>query len=307
MNSLFRWVHRTTCCISILFLCMNQVSKAQTCTLMFDSTEVTYIVHLPKGYVNTRTYPLVVNFHGLGSKATKHQKYCKMDKVADKEGFIVVYPQSYHIGWNAGLGFVSYTHGVDDIAFLNAMLDTLESTYSIDETRIYTAGVSLGGTFNYRIACEMSNRIAAIASVSGLMSDSTYANCDTKRTIPILHIHGTSDHIMKYNGMEQANGAEDGVKLWAYRNQCEKPDTIEIPNRKKTDFSKVLFIRYSNCANGSQVWFYKIKHGGHTWPGGAEIFKLMGRRNQDINGSQAIWDFFKQFTLNTGMNLQSKQ
>lgn len=306
MNRLFCCDRIVTCCISVFLCCMNHVLHAQISTLTFDSTEVSYVVHLPKGYTRTSTYPLVINFHGLGSKAIRHQRYCKMDKVADKEHFIVVYPQSYHIGWNAGLGFNSYSNGVDDIAFLNALLDTLEATYSIDKKRIYTAGVSLGGTFNYRIACEMSNRITAIASVSGLMADSTYAHCVTERAIPILHIHGTSDHIMRYNGMEQANGAEEGVKLWAYRNQCDVPDTIEVPNRKKTDLTKVVLIKYSNCMNGSQVWFYKINQGGHTWPGGAEIFKLMGRRNQDINGSQVIWDFFKQFTLQTGKSLVEK-
>lgn len=305
MNRLFCWA-RITCCISVFLCCMNHVLHAQIRTLTFDNTEVSYVVHLPKGYVKTSAYPLVINFHGLSSKAIRHQRYCKMDKVADKEHFIVVYPQSYHIGWNAGLGFNSYSNGVDDIAFLNALLDTLEATYSIDKKRIYTAGVSLGGTFNYRIACEMSNRVTAIASVSGLMTDSTYAHCVTKRAIPILHIHGTGDQIMRYTGMEQANGAEEGVKLWAYRNQCDAPDTIEVPNRKKTDFTKAVLIKYSNCANGSQVWFYKINHGGHTWPGGAEIFKLMGRRNQDINGSQVIWDFFKQFTLQTGQSLVEK-
>lgn len=294
-------------CLLFMMIHMAYIGSAQKCTLEFDSIATTYILHLPKGYTKTKRYPLVVNYHGLGSEAMKHQHYCQMDKVADKEGFIAVYPQSSHQGWNAGLGFRSYINGPDDIAYLKKLLDTLEAAFSIDKTRIYTTGVSLGGSFNYRIACEMSDRIAAIASVSGLMSDSTLIYCNPERNVPILHIHGTKDHIMKYTGMKQAFGAEEVVKLWALKDQCEnKPDTIYIPNRFKSDHTTTTLIKYTNCANGAEVWFYKIENGGHTWPGAAKAFKLMGRKSKDFNGSQAIWDFFEQFTLKTGTSVQSR-
>lgn len=291
---------------SIVLLSVGCISFAQKYALDFEGTKTEYILHLPPSYDKTKHYPLLVNYHGMNAAAVKHQHYSQMDVVADREGFIVVYPQSYHKGWNAGIGFRSYVNGPDDIGYLNKLLDTLESRYSIDKSRIYTAGVSMGGSFNYRIASEMSNRVAAIASVSGLMSDSTLIYCNPVRSIPVLHFHGTRDHLMKYTGMRQAFGAEEVVKLWALKNQCEnKPDTIVIPNRVKSDRSTVLLIKYTNCANGSQVWFYKIKNGGHTWPGSAKTFKLLGIKNKDIDGSEAIWEFFKQFTLQTGAGMHS--
>lgn len=307
MNSPLQSIYVTKLLSSIVLLVAVGISYAQQYKMNFDGHETVYVVHLPAKYNKAKQYPLVINYHGLNASAAKHQHYCQMDRVADREGFIVVYPQSYHKGWNAGLGFRSYTNGPDDIGYLNMLLDTLELRFSIDKKRIYAAGVSMGGSFTYRIASEMSNRIAAVASVSGLMSDSTLIYCNPVRSIPVLHFHGTKDHLMKYTGMKQAFGAEEVVKLWALKDQCEnKPDTIQIPNRVKSDRSTVSLIKYTHCANGAQVWFYKIKNGGHTWPGSAKAFKLLGVKNKDIDGSEAIWEFFKQFTLQTGVSVQSR-
>jgi polyhydroxybutyrate depolymerase len=293
--------------VCLLFTGIHAVS-AQKCNEHIDSMgSTTYYYHLPKNYNKAIKYPLVVNFHGLGSQAFKHEQYCQLDKVADKEGFITVYPQSSHQGWNAGLGFRSYTNGPDDIGYFNKLLDTLEARYSIDKNRIYVTGVSIGGTFAYRVACEMSNRITAVASVSGLMTDSTLIYCNPVRNVPILHIHGTRDHIMRYTGMKQAFGAEEVIKVWELKNQCSyDADTIQIPNRNKSDHTTAILIKYKHCAGGSQVWFFKIKNGGHTWPGAADQFKLMGRKCKDFDGSQAIWDFFKQFTLEGSTSMVQK-
>jgi len=197
-----------------------------------DSLEsIIYYYYLPKGYSKSIKYPLVINFHGLSSAAFKHEQYFQLDQVADKEAFIVVYPQSSCQGWNSGLGFRWYATGPDDIGYFNKLLDTLEATYSIDKNRIYLTGVSLDGSFAYWVACEMSNRIAAVASVSGLMSDSTLIYYNPVCNVPVLRIHGTRDHIIKYMGMKQAFGAEKVVKLRALKNQCENvPDTIQVPN-----------------------------------------------------------------------------
>lgn len=293
----------------VLLYAAGYAATAQEYSMYFNGEKTTYLLHLPPGYTNGKEHALVVNFHGLGSEALKHQHYCQLDKVADKEGFITVYPQSYHESWNAGLGFKSYRNDDhDDIAYFNRLLDSLEARYSIDKNRIYVTGVSIGGTFTYRVACEMSKRVAAVASVSGLMSDSTLLYCDAQRSVPVLHIHGNKDHIMHYTGMRQAYGAEEVVKIWALKDQCEnKPDTIQVPDVSKKDRTRSILIKYSHCANGSEVWFYKIYNGGHTWPGSAKAFKLMGRKSKDLNGSQAIWDFFERFTLQTGVPVQSKK
>ncbi len=295
------------CLFSIILLggiliCGSE-AKAQSYTLLFEDQKAIYIVHLPVSYNKTKKYPLVLNFAGLGAGAKKHEEYCRMDEVADKKEFIVVYPQSYHKGWNTGLGFRRYEHGKDDLVYVNTLLDTLIKKYSVNTQRIYSVGVSLGGSFSYSLACEMSNRIAAVASVSGLMTDSALVYCNPTRDMPVLHFHGTHDHIMRYTGMHQARGVEQLIKLWVLRNHCaNKPDTIHIPDRCKSDKSTMDLIKYSDCETGAEVWFYKVYKGGHTWPGSAKQFKmLMGRKNKDINGSEAIWEFFEKFTLQTGV------
>lgn len=304
MRSAKKMLRISNICLLFFFI---HAASAQECALDIDSVATTYILHLPDGYDKTRTYPLVVNFHGLNSQAVKHEEYCQMDKISDKEGFILVYPQSNHGGWNTGLGIRSYVNKHDDIRYFNTLLDTLERTYLIDTKRIYVVGVSLGGTFAYRVACEMSNRIAAIASVSGLMTDSTLIYCNSMQSVPVLHMHGTRDHIMRYAGMHQAYGAEELIKIWAFKDGCNpQPDTMHIPDRSKSDHTTAMIIKYTHCMNGSQVWLCKIDKGGHTWPGSAKQFKLMGRKNDDFNGSQAIWDFFKQFTLEGGTGLVQK-
>ncbi|MBC7450918.1 MAG: hypothetical protein H7259_05470 [Cytophagales bacterium] len=290
-------------CVLMVAGCMIPISlvHAQTYSFTIEDTERSYIVHLPTSYLEGKKYPLVFNFHGMGSSAKKEELFTEMDIVADKEQFIVVYPQAYHNTWNTGLGFKSYRHGKNDIGFINQLLDTLIHRYRIDTQRIYSVGVSLGGFFNYRVGCELSHRIAAIASVSGLMTDSTMAFCYPSRDIPVLHFHGTHDRIMKYKGVKQCLGVEETVNLWVLRNHCKTPgDTIHIPDICPEDKSTVDLIKYSHSADGAEVWYYKIYKGGHTWPGGGKQHKMMGRKNRDINASEAVWEFFKKFTLQTG-------
>jgi polyhydroxybutyrate depolymerase len=288
-----------TCSIFILHI---STLKGQSYQLTFEGKKHLYTVHLPPDYTLNRKYSLVLNFSGLISTAAKEEQYSQMNVVADKEQFIIVYPEAYHRGWNTGIGFGSYTHGKNDIGFINALLDTLIHSYSINIQCIYSVGISIGGFFNYRVACELSNRIAAMASVSGLMTDSTLTSCHPCRDIPILHFHGTKDPIIKYKGIKrQSLSVEQTLNVWIMRNHCTIPgDTIHIPDMCLSDHSTVDLIKYTSCTNGSEVWLYKIYGGGHTWPGGGKQSILMGHKNMDINGSQAVWDFFKRFTLTTG-------
>jgi len=285
------------------FLLLDVItSKAQSYQLTFEGKEHIYVVHLPSSYKIDRQYSLVLNFSGLISTAAKEEQYSQMNSISDKEEFITVYPEAYHHGWNTGIGFGSYSHGKNDIGFVNELLDALIRKYSIDIQRIYSVGISIGGFFNYRIACELSNRIAAFASVSGLMTDSALTFCHSSRDIPILQFHGTKDPIVKYNGIKhQSLSVEQTLNVWIMRNHCITPgDTIHMPNICLSDHSTVDLIKYTSCSNGSEIWFYKIYGGGHTWPGGGKQFILMGNKNMDINGSQVVWDFFKRFTLKTG-------
>jgi polyhydroxybutyrate depolymerase len=287
---------------SILLLLLSIYTPqlfAQNFTLRHDNEKRRFIVHLPKGYDKTKSYPVVLNFHGLGSTAKQQRWISKMNRVSNSEQFIVVYPKAIDHEWNTGIHATSYRYGRDDVGFVDQLLDTLIARYSIDTQRVYSTGFSLGGYFSYRLACQLSTRIAAIASVSGVMTDSTAAFCNAERVVPVLQIHGTTDPVVSYKRKKDFYGVEETLAYWIKHDGCSaKSETTDIPNIKKHDHSTVQLIKYNNCNNHSAVWFYKITGGGHTWPGGRLRFLGLGHRNMDLNASQAVWDFLKQFRLN---------
>lgn len=158
--------------------------------------------------------------------------------------------------------------------------------------------MSMGGFFSHRLACDLSNRIAAIGSVTGLMSDSTVMYCNQYRKVPVVQIQGTNDPVVNYNGFNQSFGAEETINKLISRNKCVKPgDNSFLPNKNTSDQSTVELIKYSTCEEQSQIWFYKVNNGGHTWPGASFNVPFSGQTNQDINASREIWNFFKKFAL----------
>lgn len=285
-------------CLLFCLVFLSLTASAQKYRLPYKGDKRKYIVHLPKGYDPEKVYPLVLNFHGIYMYAWQQKNYCRIDQVADREQFIVVYPQGKSRVWNTGIVRDEYSSDPDDVGFVNALMDTLINRYSVDTTRIYAIGMSLGGFLSYRLACELPRRFAAIASVTGVMSDSTMMNCSNTSGIPVLHIHGTNDHIVKYPGIKSSLGVEETLEFWVRKNGCNaNADTIAVPEGPRRDKSCVELIKYTACASGAPVWFYKIHNGGHTWPGTPISFLITGRRNFDIEGSEVVWAFLKQFTL----------
>jgi len=262
-------------------------------SFMFDGVLRDYIIHLPTGYSSAQTYPLVFNLHGYTSTAAEEQLYTKMDEVAntDPEKFIVVYPNGIANYWN------SFTAtGNDDVGFISAVIDSMHAQYPIDLNRVYSCGMSNGGFQSYRLACELSNRIVAIASVTGSMSNYVYANCHPGRPMPVLEIHGTADATVPYTGLVGCANTETVIQFWKDNNGCGTSDTTPVADINTTDNSTVDKIKFNGCLNNDKVWFYKVWNGGHTWP--SALINLPGvNTNRDIDASQEIWDFFKQYTM----------
>lgn len=251
-------------------------------------------VHLPTGYSPSMAYPLVLNYHGYTSNALQQELYTDMSTLADEHKFIVVYPEGLYNSWNVGFLPQPYFSGIDDVGFTNVLLDTLMARYNIDAGRIYACGMSNGGYMSYRLACELSNRITAIASVTGLMTDSTAFYCNPLRTMPILQIHGTADMVVNYNGFPTSLGVDETLNLWASKNNCgSETSTVNIPNTNTTDLCTAEQIDYTSCTGCGQIRFFKIIGGGHTWPGGAIDLPSNGPTNRDIEATREIWNFFQ--------------
>ncbi|MBS1613258.1 MAG: T9SS type A sorting domain-containing protein [Bacteroidetes bacterium] len=280
----------------ILICSMVLRLSAQTFTLNYQNTDREFIVHLPTGYTAGSHLPLVFNHHGYTSNASQQMLYSNMNATADANNFIVVYPNGLNASWNSG--FLPPYNGTspDDVGFISKIIDTMYTLYGIDPARVYSCGMSNGGYQSYRLACDLENRIAAIASVTGSMTTNMTSNCALSRRVPTLEIHGTDDPTVPYNGTSSSLGTDSVFEFWADKNNCiSTPETTGVANTNTTDGSTVLKIKYKTCSNGTQVWLYKVIGGGHTWPG-ATI--NIGVTNKDINASQEIWDFFKLYTLN---------
>ena len=285
--------------LSLLIL-IGLSASAQTDSFVVDGVYRNYILHLPSGYNASNAYPLVMNLHGYTSNAAEEELYTDMDASADAHGYIVVYPNGLANYWNSW-GPAGGVYGADDVKFLGALIDTLSARYHVNSNRVYSCGISNGGYMSYTLACNMADRLAAIASVSGTMSNYTYSTCNPSRKIPVLHMHGTSDGTVPYaTGAANSIGAEQTVAFWRDTDACALTnDTVFIPNTNVGDSCTVQLIRYQNCPASNEVLFYKIINGGHTWPGGWQYLPqfIVGKTTRNLNACEAIWDFFKPYKL----------
>jgi len=282
----------------IVLMCVGLL-HAQTFSFVHDGNTRNYIVHLPPTYNATNSYPLVFNFHGYTSTGAQQQAYSLMDQVADTAHFIVVYPDGLSNAWNVGFGITPYFTGVDDVGFVNALLDTMIAHYNIDVDAVYATGMSNGGYLSNRLACELPHRIAAIASVTGPMTDSAKAYCNPGRKVPVMHIHGTTDPIVNYNGMMQSLSVNELIDFWGNYNGCNATSTnVVYPNTSLTDNCTATRKNYIPCTDGAEVVLIEITNGGHTWPGAAIDIMMYGNTNRDFFASGEIWNFFRKFRLN---------
>lgn len=256
-----------------------------------------YILYIPASYTPGTDVPLVMNFHGYTSNASQQMIYGDFRGVADTAGFLLVHPNGTPdnnsiMHWNVGFGGST----VDDVAFVEQMIDSLVAEYSIDTTRLYSTGMSNGGFMSYHLACNLSDRIAAIASVTGSMVTPLSLTCSPSHPMPVMEIHGTNDQVVPYIGMTGMQSVQDVLDFWIGFNNCDTtPTTTNMPNIAPVDLSTADWIVYSNGDNGTTVEHFRINNGGHTWPGSVIP---SGVTNYDINASVEIWKFFSKYDLN---------
>lgn len=277
-------------------------------TLLVGKKKRYYSIHVPPSYDKSRPTPVVLNFHGGGGNSKLQRNASQMDSVSDRKGFITVYPQGTNkkfklyagYTWNAGTccGWAK-KNNIDDVAYTAALLDDLSKILNVDGKRVYATGVSNGAMMCYRLACELSDRIAAIAPVSGPMQ---MLQCKPKRPVPIIHFHGTKDEFVPMAGGKGPrsfrgqffSSVKDTLQIWLRINGLdrEKPKII-----RKGD---AIVERYGPTKNGMEVVLWKLEGAGHTWPGGKFGLigeKTLGKMNTDINASEIMWEFFQKHPL----------
>jgi polyhydroxybutyrate depolymerase len=267
-------------------------------SITHDGIQRDYILYIPELYDGSRAVPLILNFHGFGSNANEQMFYGDFRDIADTEGFLLVHPEgTTFIGnqfWNVGFPGISST--IDDVGFTEALIDELATLYTIDLDRVYATGMSNGGFMSFLLACQLSEKIAAVASVTGSMTQDTFNDCNAQLPTPVLQIHGTEDDVVLYNGNTLSIPIADVISYWVDYNNCETtPTTTTLPDLDVSDGSTVEHSVYEDGDNGITTEHMKVIGGGHTWPG--SILNTSGT-NQDIDASMEIWLFFSRYDIN---------
>jgi len=256
-----------------------------------------YLLHVPSSYDRSKPTPLVISLHGGGAWPAHQRDTSGWNRLADSQGFIVVYP--------AGSGAPrawSVDHGtglLDDVRFISELIDTLEAAYNIDPARIYANGLSNGGGMAFVLSCTLSDRIAAVGMVAAAYS-LPWSWCTDSRPVPMIAFHGTSDALTPYHGGRSPvfpdsfvlPGIPTWTSNWARRNRCG-PNPVE--SRVAAD---VVRREYTSCAGDAAVVLYTVQGGGHTWPGGKPMPEsLAGFTSNGVDATSRMWAFFREHRL----------
>jgi polyhydroxybutyrate depolymerase len=260
-----------------------------------------YVLVLPPSYYdNSETFPLVVALHGTGGSAKQMERMYGLNEKAASSGFVLLYPEGIRndgpLGlrsWNAGQCCEdAMKKNVDDVGFISTLIDRIVADFRIDSKRVYVTGMSNGGMMAYRLACELSHKIAAIAPVSATMMANT---CNPERAVPVLHIHSLLDVKVPYEGGIGIRGynfapVDSALQVMAANAGCSNtPETV--------DDGKVIITRWTDCENGVSIESYATHDGGHSWPGSTERPAWADEPSKYVNANDLIWEFFERFKL----------
>jgi polyhydroxybutyrate depolymerase len=265
-----------------------------------------YLLHVPEGFDGSRPVMLVLSLHGFSSRPEGQILLTGWEEIADREGFIVVFPQGtrFPIRWNATVAAGVET--ADDVQFIRDMLSDLGRLFAIDPERTFVNGMSNGGAMTHRLACEMAEVFGAAGVVAGPVIDLPYG-CNPARPIPIIGFYGTDDPLVAYEGGILSEGAarrmfrvgaerarlysaQEWAAGWAERNGCQLRSDHLGPG------PDVSVVSYSDCGNEAEVVLYTIHGGGHTWPGGIDL-PFLGGTTDSINASELMLEFFLEHPL----------
>jgi polyhydroxybutyrate depolymerase len=265
-----------------------------------------YRLHVPPRLDREQPVPLVLVFHGGGGDPAGTERLTRFSELADREGFLVVYPEGVGRNWNDGRENPysgAFRDAIDDVAFVAALLDSLAAEFRIDLRRVYATGISNGAIFSHFLAANLSSRIAAIAPVAGSIAVPFDARFGPAQPVSVLIINGTEDPLLPYQGGGVAGGrrgrviaVEEGARKWAGADGCTMaPESRSLADAEPGDGCRVLSYTWNGCRSGTQVVLYRLDGAGHTWPGGAQYLPdfIIGKVCKDIDGAAEIWKFFK--------------
>jgi polyhydroxybutyrate depolymerase len=283
--------------------CGVSVARTTTLSLNVDGFQRTVIVHTPNPQESTPT-PLVLNLHGSASTALEQEEFTDMNASANQDDFVVAYPQALipdGTGFDWNIPNTSLIGGrpvpanaANDVKFLTKLVGILEWKYCIDPHRVYATGFSGGSREVSELACVDSTLFAAIAPVSGLRRPTP---CPTRRSVPVISFHGSSDPVDPFLGDGQkywTYSVPTAARYWSAQDHCTTKTTSHLKN-------DVILSTYANCTGGAKVELYEIIGEGHEWPGGptlpSGLTSILGPQSSAINANSTMWSFFSRYHL----------
>lgn len=280
--------------------------------------ERTYTLYLPPAYDGKAALPLLLLLHGGGGAGNRMINFTGFDKIALREGLVVVCPDGFERHWNDGrveTSHKAHKDNIDDLGFISELVDRITKEQNIDKSRVYVAGISNGAMMSYRLGLERANKFAAIGTVVGSLPEPLFSKDWQSAPMPAIIFNGTKDPLVPYEGgnvkfyrktLGRVISVPDTVAFWAKHNKCEeKPVTSILPLNGNKSGCTVSLQTYKNCCNGADLEFYSIEGGGHTWHRDSLYSQylpaiVIGKACRDIDTTELMWNFFKKHKLADG-------
>jgi polyhydroxybutyrate depolymerase len=266
-------------------------------TIVSSGEKREYLLYVPRRYDATRPAPLIISLHGAGLWGAGQQEISQWNRIADRDGFLVVYP-SGAAGQGPRVWQVNDGPALTkDVRFISELIDTLRAAYDIDPARIYANGLSNGGGMAFVLSCTLSDRIAAVGMVAAAQT-LPWTWCADRRAVPMIAFHGTDDAQVPYHGGRvwmfdiRWPDVSAWAANWAGRNQCA-PHPAD--SAVATDVTR---RQYTGCSGDAAVVLYTVQGGGHSWPGGKRLPEWwVGPTNTSVDATSLMWAFFREHPL----------
>ena len=266
---------------------------ARSHALTVNGVARSYRVYEPASLDRGKPAPLVMAFHGFSQNGRIMERLTRLDRLAERERFVVVYPEGLRARWNDGRQ--RHPSTADDVGFVRAVIDDIGARVAIDRGRVFALGFSNGGFFLVGRACELTDAIAAVAVVAAGVGPELQATCAAGRLSPALVVLGTEDPMVPYGGRGRSPAPRDSGRVWAERNGCDPAPHQESVALARDDGMPVTRTAFGGCLDDAEAETLVIEGGGHTWPSGRLFLPrfIVGRTSHAIDATEEAWRFFQ--------------
>ena len=297
--------------IILLSFFHSSVLVSEQRMVIHEGVEREYIIHVPENL--NQDSPIVFVIHGYTGSAEGIAAYTGMNNIAEREGFIAVYPQGTidsngNTFFNVGYEF-NDDSPINDVSFIRELVRSISQEFNLKRKKAFATGMSNGGDMSYLLACTSSDLFKAVAPVAGVLMKGLKDSCELSSPVPIFEIHGTADKISLFEGDLNNEGGwgayydlPSTIDFFAERYQLTNKSVKQMTSKESGADYDIFFERHWSDDLEEEVWMYRIEDGRHVWPGiklnwwnNPLAWFYFGSGNEDINASEEVWAFFKKY------------